>query len=142
MTAPAYTVDADSDLRVAARMMTLHGIRRLPVTTRGRLVGVLTRGDVLNVFLRPDAEIEREIRQDVLARKVLEETPNLIVQVIDGVVYLRGTVRCRSTAQVIAFHIDRLDGVAKIVNELAYEIDDLETIALTPPPIGPLEQVI
>jgi CBS domain-containing protein len=142
MTWPAVTIDADADLAAAARAMTLHGIRRLPVTTGGKLVGILTRGDVLKAFLRSDAEIEREIRQDILGRKVLEDTPDLTVEVADGVVRLRGTVRCRSTARVIGFHCDRLDGVTKVVNEIGYETDDLTAVPVSLPPLGPIELVL
>jgi CBS-domain-containing membrane protein len=142
MSTPAVTIDAETDLRVAARVMTLHRIRRVVVTRRRELAGIITRGDVLKSFFRADADIEREIKQVILGHKVAEEAPGVLVSVEDGVVYLRGTVKRRSTARVIGFHVDRLDGVTKVVNELSYDVDDTESFSIAPPPVGPLEMVL
>lgn len=143
MTAPAVTVDADADLRVAARLMSLHAIARLPVTKDRKLVGIVSRSDVLKVFLRPDDEIRRDILEDVLGRKVLEETNGIDVDVRDGVVTLRGVLPRLSTTRLITFHVNRLDGVTKVVDKLSYWLDDLESpVHLDPPPVGPLEQIL
>ena len=140
MTTPAVTIDADADVRSAARLMTLHGIRRVAVTTEGVLVGMLTRGDVLKVFLRPDEDIEWEIKHH-LAR-VHADVPELEVSVVAGVVRLAGNVRRRSVANLIAFHADRCDGVVRVDDELVFDIDDLEPVTVSPPAVGPLEQVL
>lgn len=143
MTAPAVTVDVDADLRVAARLMTLHAVARVPVTKNGKLTGIVSRGDVLKVFLRSDADIEREIDVEVLTRRVLEDVPDLAVDVSEGVVTLRGVVAKRSTARLLAFHVDRLDGVTKVNDLLGWWLDDLTSpVRLPPPPVGPIEQVL
>lgn len=143
MTSPAVTVDADADLRVAARLMTMYAIGRLPVMRDGKIVGIVSRSDVLNVFLRPDDEIRSQILEDVVAHRVLEDVPDLAVVVESGVVTLRGVVPRRSTARLIVFHVDRLDGVTKVVDKLAYRLDDLcSPVRPDPPAVGPLERIL
>lgn len=139
MSAPAITVDADADLRFAARLLSLHSIRRVPVTQAGKLCGVLSRADVLKVFLRPDEDIRREIVDDILGNRIVANVPNVLVEVADGIVTLSGDVRRRSTALVIGFHVDRVDGVTRVDNELHYELDDMEIEPQLAPPMGPAE---
>ena len=67
MTAPAVTVHGDTTLAQAARLMARHRVKRLPVVdAEGRLRGVVSRSDLLKVFLRDDADIAEEIRRDVV----------------------------------------------------------------------------
>lgn len=56
MTTPAMTVGADESIEEVARLMRVHQINRIPVVERGRLVGMVTRGDVLGAF----AHLEHE----------------------------------------------------------------------------------
>ena len=139
MTAPAITVNEDVDLRVAARLLSLHGIRRLPVTKEGKLVGILSRADVLKVFLRPDDDICRDIEEDILGRKMVAATPGVRVLVADGTVTVSGEVERRSTAMVIGFHVDRVDGVTRVDNELTYRIDDMQVEEDLMPPMARAE---
>jgi CBS domain-containing protein len=44
-------VTPDATLDVAAGIMSEHNINRLPVVTRGKLVGILTRHDVLSAWV-------------------------------------------------------------------------------------------
>jgi CBS domain-containing protein len=55
MTADPVTVDADADVREAGRIIATAGHNRLPVVEHGRLVGVVTRIDVLDALTREDA---------------------------------------------------------------------------------------
>ena len=62
MTSPAITVDSDTSLRRAASLMQDRNVRRLVVVDeRGRIAGILTRSDVLQVFLRADPELREGI---------------------------------------------------------------------------------
>ncbi|MER5757435.1 CBS domain-containing protein [Streptomyces sp. NPDC002088] len=62
MTAPAVTVRLEATLPEAARTMARHGVKRLPVVDAdGLLKGVVSRADLLKVFLRDAEEIRREI---------------------------------------------------------------------------------
>jgi CBS domain-containing protein len=66
------------------------GVNRLPVTARGELVGMVTSSDLVRAFVRPDREIEREIREDVLGRQLLLDRHSVEASVSDGNVVLRG----------------------------------------------------
>jgi len=121
MTSPAVTVRADAGLARAARLMAVHRVKRLPVTdAAGALVGVVSRGDLLKVFLRPDREIAGEVRREVLAPLFGESgPPQLEVEVEDGVVTFSG--RLADTAQVpVAARLARaVEGVVDVRWELS-----------------------
>jgi CBS domain-containing protein len=91
MTAPAITIGPDATIPAAARLMNTHHIRRLPVVEDGKLVGIVSRRDLLSVFLRPDADIIHDVRQ-VLDELALTDPKAVIVTVKHGVVTLTGTV--------------------------------------------------
>ncbi|MEU3599168.1 CBS domain-containing protein [Streptomyces sp. NPDC006798] len=93
MTAPAVTVGADAPLPEAARLMARGGIKRLPVVgADGVLHGVVSRSDLLKVFLRTDDEIADEVRTDVVRRVFPVSHRGVEVSVRDGVVTLSGIV--------------------------------------------------
>jgi CBS domain-containing protein len=93
MTAPAITIGPDATIPAAARLMNTHHVRRLPVVDEdGKLVGVVSRRDLLSVFLRPDADVLHDVRQ-VLDELPLTEPKDVIVAVKHGVVTLTGTMR-------------------------------------------------
>jgi CBS domain-containing protein len=125
MSSPAFVVDEDDEVRTAAGLLSRHDVKRLPVTRAGKLCGILSRGDVLRVFLRSDDDIKTEIEQDVLRHKVLDTAHDVHVDVAGGVVTLRGTVARRSTADVIRFHTMRIDGVVKVIDHLLHGADDV-----------------
>ncbi|MFC5905866.1 CBS domain-containing protein [Streptacidiphilus monticola] len=115
MTAPAVTVHADATLAEAARVMAVRRVKRLPVVdAEGVLVGVVSRGDLLKVFLRPDEAIAQEVRHEVLDRLFGRDAALLAVSVEEGVVTLSG--RLADTAQVpIAARLVRaVEGVVDI----------------------------
>ena len=92
MTAPAITIDPDATIPAAARLMNTHHLRRLPVIDAdGKLVGIVSRRDLLSVFLRPDADILHDARQ-VLAELALTDPQDVTVTVKHGVVTLTGTM--------------------------------------------------
>ena len=71
MTRPAVTTGPDELAARAARLMYSRKLQRLPVVDRdGRLVGIVSRADVLKVFHRTDEQIRREVTQDVIADQV------------------------------------------------------------------------
>jgi CBS domain-containing protein len=121
MTTPAITISPDATIPAAARLMNTHHVRRLPVVDEdGKLVGIVSRRDLLSVFLRPDADISHDIRQ------VLDELPvgdpnEIIVAVRHGVVTLTGAVRADSHHDLIALALHLIwdiDGVVDVVNNL------------------------
>ncbi|WP_416485498.1 CBS domain-containing protein [Streptomyces sp. CL12] len=93
MSTPAVTVHADATLAEAARIMALKRVKRLPVVSaEGVLEGVVSRGDLLKVFLRDDRELADEIRREVLDVLFPAPVEPLHVVVVDGVVTLTGKV--------------------------------------------------
>ncbi|MFF5488812.1 CBS domain-containing protein [Streptomyces virginiae] len=113
MSSPAVTVHADATAAEAARIMARKGVKRLPVVNEvGMLEGVVSRSDLLKVFLRPDAELEEEIRQAVLAE--LAPGARLDFSVQDGVVVLRGPLRDRALVPLLARAIRSVEGVVDV----------------------------
>ena len=91
MTSPAITVGPHVTIPAAARLMTTHGIRRLPVVDdKGSLIGIVSRRDLLSVFLRPDEDIKADIRQ-VLDEILAAEPGEADVSVRNGIVTLTGS---------------------------------------------------
>ena len=123
MTAPAVTIGPDATIPAAARLMNTHRVRRLPVVDEdGKLIGVVSRRDLLSVFLRPDAGISHDVRQ-VLDEIPLTEPKDVIVTVKHGVVTLTGTLRPEPDAEHDLLPLTlRLiwdtDGVVDVVNRL------------------------
>jgi CBS domain-containing protein len=123
MTAPAITIGPDATIPAAARLMNTHRIRRLPVVDEdGKLVGIVSRRDLLSVFLRPDADIIHDVRQ-VLNELPLTDAKQVIVTVKHGVVTLTGLVRPETGHEhdllPLALRlIWDIDGVVDVVNKL------------------------
>lgn len=126
MTTPAVTVLPQTTLVEAAKIMDSGDLKRLPVVDElGRLTGMVTRSDLLKVFLRDDTDIRREIRTEVLADLVGVEPSQIHVDVDDGVVTLLGRLDRRSLVPVTIRHIERVAGVVDVVSHLSYRVDDV-----------------
>jgi CBS domain-containing protein len=122
MTAPAITVETASPVSEAARTMVSLGVNRLPVVEDGRLVGIVTRADLVRLFTRSDEEIARDIRQDVVKR--LWIAPERIeVDVEQGEVVLRGEVDTEVEAALLEKRIPLVAGVVGVRSELSWAVD-------------------
>lgn len=125
MTSPAVTVHRSLAVAAAARRMDAEGVKRLPIVDDlDHLVGIVTRGDLLKVHLRPDADIRREVVEEVLRRVMSVEDGSITVYTTDGVVTLSGTVDRRSVAKTVVHLSRQVAGVVDVVDELAYHLDD------------------
>ncbi|WP_431962544.1 CBS domain-containing protein [Actinacidiphila sp. bgisy160] len=115
MTAPAVTVREDAPLAQAARTMALHRVKRLPVVDAdGALQGVVSRGDLLKVFLRPDEDIVRDVRE-VIAGEFLPGAWQLVdVEAADGIVTVSGLLADRSLVPVVARMVRSVEGVVDV----------------------------
>ncbi|MFI0508956.1 CBS-domain-containing membrane protein [Streptomyces canus] len=119
MSAPAVTVHADASLAEAARIMARRHVKRLPVVDGvGLLQGVVSRSDLLKVFLRDDEEIAEEIRHGVLGQ--LPVTSPLTVSVSEGVVTLGGALPDRTLVPVVARAVRAVEGVVDIRLDLTH----------------------
>ncbi|MFE3389985.1 CBS domain-containing protein [Streptomyces anulatus] len=125
MTTPAITIHAEETVADAGRLMVRRGVERLPVVdVEERLVGIVSRRDLLCVYLRPDAEIRRRVREDVLTDAMDLSGDAVDVRVLDGVVTLAGRLRRHSQAQMLVELAERVDGVVAVVDHLAFLEDD------------------
>ncbi|KAB1990320.1 CBS domain-containing protein [Streptomyces triticiradicis] len=125
MTAPPVTVHADDTVVQAARTMARKHVDRLPVLDEeDRLVGIVTRGDLLRGFLRPDEEIRREVIDEVLVRSLWLAPRGVEVSVTEGVVTLTGGMERKSETEIAVAMTRRIDGVVDVVADLTYRLDD------------------
>jgi len=130
MTAPAITIDADASVVEAAQLMEKHNVKRLPVVNdTGKLLGIVSRGDLVRLFVRSDAQIRDEVETEVFGR-ILLHPAGVTAEVADGVVTLSGTLPRRSDAEIAVEFARRIDGVVKVVDTLAYVDDDTSYRAL------------
>lgn len=135
MTTDVVVITSDADHAEAARLMEKEGVKRLPVVDEGKLVGLVSRADMLRAFVRPDQEIIDEIRDEVM-RKILWIDPNrATIESIDGNVVLRGKLETRSDVNLVVELTKRLDGVASVANHLDWDVDNTR-VEMTSPPVG------
>jgi len=93
MTPEVITLSERMSVAQAARILLRHDIHRAPVIRGERIVGIVTRSDLLRPYARTDGEIQADVEHDIVAR-ALSSGPRLIhVRVLDGVVFLEGAVR-------------------------------------------------
>jgi CBS domain-containing protein len=124
MTSPAITTSPDASVARAAELMIDNGVNRLPVVEDGRLVGIVARADLVRAFTRSDAEIRREIGEDVLLHTLWIDPDSVTLVVSEGEVTVSGEVENRATAELIEHYIRRVPGVSAVHSELRWVVDD------------------
>ncbi|WKU06540.1 CBS domain-containing protein [Micromonospora sp. HUAS LYJ1] len=125
MTAPAVTTHPGASLPAAARLMDREAVKRLPVLDDlGRLVGIVTRSDLLRVHLRTDAEIREDVVQEVLRRVLAVRDGLVTVQVRDGAVRLDGRLDRRTAAELAEKLAGQVSGVVQVTSTIGYDVDD------------------
>lgn len=134
MSSPALTVQVTTTLTEAARLMHRHHVKRLPVVDdQGRLVGIVSRADLLQAFIRSDDSITREVREDVIVETLVIDPDQVQVGVVDGVVRLEGEVETRSLAQILTRLVKAVEGVVGVDDRLTWRLDDSHIrLELTP----------
>ncbi|WP_369263616.1 CBS domain-containing protein [Streptomyces sp. R35] len=125
MSAPAITVHADATLAQAARIMAVRRVKRLPVVDGiGMLQGIVSRADLLKVFLRSDEDIEEEVRRTVVSYLFPAFSHAIHVNVHEGVVTLRGHIRDTSLILVAVRLVRAVEGVVDVEPHLTGESAD------------------
>jgi CBS domain-containing protein len=125
MSTPPLMIEPDRPVAAAASTMIELGVNRLPVVDRGKLVGIVTRADLVRAFARPDEALSAEIREDVLRRIVWLREPEAVkVAVEDGKVVLSGYVETRSEAELVSTFAARVPGVVEVSSTLTWRDDD------------------
>jgi CBS domain-containing protein/effector-binding domain-containing protein len=118
MTTIVETARPKDDLRTVARRMVDCGVKRLPVVADGRVVGIVSRPDVLRAMHRTDQELEQDIVA-VISDPMREPDTTLVdVTVNDGVVRLAGTVQYPMDIPVLSAIVWRFPGVVDVRNEV------------------------
>jgi CBS-domain-containing membrane protein len=133
MTRPAVTIGPDEPVSRAARLMYSKRVKRLPVISDdGTLIGIVTRSDVLSVYRRPDAEIQREILEELIPGPLGRHAVQFGVTVKDGIVTLRGTLDTAVTRGDIVEAVRHMEGVVAVRDRLSYPL--VVTAHSDPPP--------
>lgn len=126
MSRPAITVEADRTIAEAARLMAERSVNRLPVVSDGRLVGIVSRADVVRTFARPDHEVAEEVREQVLRKTLWIDPTSLELTVESGVVRISGMVDSKTLVQIVPAYLAAVPGVVAVdASQLRWRYDDL-----------------
>jgi CBS domain-containing protein len=137
MTAPALTIEPTRSLQAAAARMTEHGVNRLPVVEAGRLVGIITRADLVRAYLRTDDELAATIRDDVLFGLLWLDPRSFTVAVQNGEATVSGHVDRRSTAKIVEETIAMVPGIIAVTVRLSWCVVDRELQPAAVDPVFP-----
>jgi CBS-domain-containing membrane protein len=117
MTADPTTCGPDEEIRIVARRMLRQNRKQLPVTAGDRLVGIVSRRDLLSVFDRQDSDVARDVERALRDRDLLPEASDVSARVEDCVVHLSGTVGFSGDLGVIRAVLGSIAGVVDVVGE-------------------------
>ena len=140
MTSPALTISSGRPIHEAAAMMIDRSVNRLPVVDDGRLVGIVTRADLVRAYVRSDDELADAIRTDVILGILWLDPAPFSVEVEDGIASISGHVDRRSMAELLERSVQLVPGIVAIHASVKWSIDDshLEPTTLDPVfPFGP-----
>jgi CBS domain-containing protein len=121
MTSPAVTIGPENPVVEAARLMRDRRVKRLPVINATRhLIGIISRTDVLGVFLRPDSGIRREVTDEVIPASGAQGPGKFAVTVTGGIVTLAGRPENDAAGHELAEAVRRVEGVVAVHDQLSY----------------------
>ena len=121
MTSPPVTVGPDQPVQQAARLMYDRRVKRLPVVNdAGRLVGIISRADVLSVFRRADEEIRCEATDQVILGRFLMHPDRMAITVRDGILTISGHPETDDAGREIVAALRHLEGVVAVRDRLSY----------------------
>ena len=133
MTSPAITVTCETSLGEAARLMQESDVRRLVVVDpRGRIAGIVSRSDLLQVFLRSDEELREEIMSKLIPAVLVSSDHTVSVEVSWNIATLSGEVDRKSDGRILTRLTQELDGVVGVVDRLSYRWDDADNSPVHP----------
>lgn len=124
MTTPAITIESSRPIGEAARSMIENRVNRLPVVDVGRLVGIITRADLVRAYVRSDEELADAIRQDVILRTLWLDPASFTVEVKDGIASISGHVDRKSTAETVAHATSVVPGIIDVQTTIGWAMDD------------------
>lgn len=120
MTKPPITISPQHTVEEAARLMRRHRVRRMPVVApvTSELRGMVTRSDLLKVYLQADQGIERKISNELLPRSLGMDPRRFTVQVADGVVTIIGEVAHEALIPGVVQALQHVEGVVHVDAQL------------------------
>jgi CBS-domain-containing membrane protein len=129
MTSPAITVTPNTSIADAARLAARSRVRSLPVVDRnGVLVGMVSRGDLVKVFLRADEAILQDIEREVLNRAEVPAVASVRARVHEGIVSFTGTVENPTVAAGLVYRAQAIPGVVAVEDllerKVTYQINE------------------
>jgi CBS domain-containing protein len=127
MTTALVTVDPDATAAHCAKLMEEHRIKRLPVLRDGRLVGIVSRSDLLRAVLLPPDRTTGDAARDAVIREALQRAIHeqpwtnsvyVFTEVKDGVVTLHGFIRSDEVRRAMRVLAERIEGVRRVEDRL------------------------
>jgi CBS-domain-containing membrane protein len=128
MTGPAITIGPAAPVARAARLMEAGRVKRLPVVDdAGRLIGIVSRRDLVRLYARPDEAIRDDVVNNVLQGLWIEPS-TVDVRVSAGVVHLTGRLDRISTVQILIRATRAVPGVVDVIDQLTGDVDDTQAL--------------
>jgi len=132
MTDQVIHISEDTPLGEAVGLMEKRNIKRLPVLSDGKLVGILSRADLLRALaatqsepMPPLAESDAAIRSamnDVLKNEEWAMSAMVNVIVCEGVVHLWGVIDSNDQRQALRVAAENIPGVTAIEDHLSFSL--------------------
>ncbi|MBN8929262.1 MAG: hypothetical protein BGO51_20630 [Rhodospirillales bacterium 69-11] len=129
MTESVISVPHDAELEEVVDLMERHRIKRVPVTQDGRVVGVVSRADLLRALVTrartepPVSADDRSVRAailDALDKQSWAPMTTLNVTVVDGVVDVWGTITNDDERRAICVLAENVPGVKSVRDHLVF----------------------
>jgi CBS domain-containing protein len=127
MTREAKTITPETPLADVVRLMERHRVKRLPVVQDGKLVGIVSRADLLHALgsvardLKPAAGDDATIREQIIAECAKQRwAPHINVVVQDGVVGLWGVITDDRARDAFIVAAENVPGVKAVNDHLAW----------------------
>lgn len=125
MSTNVVSIPPDFPIALAAREMHTRGFKRLPVVDgKGRLVGIVSRGDLLTVFLRTERGVLADVKKLLAEAEEKHGGRNLKARVANGIVELDGAFKERSRCEAAVRTVTMIDGVVGVRSRMSYDFDD------------------
>lgn len=125
MSTEVVSIPPDFPIALAAREMHTRGFKRLPVVdSKGRLVGIVSRGDLLTVFLRTEREVLGDVRKLLVEAEEKHGGRGLKAKVSSGIVELEGSFKEKSRCDAAVRTVTMIDGVVGVRSRMTYDFDD------------------
>ena len=124
MTPMVVTAGPDASVRELIHLMSTRHVNRIPIVESGRVIGIITRADILRTLVRPDSAITEDVRWLLLHELWIDPT-GLTISTQDGIVTIAGEVPTRSEAELVRHWTAATEGVVDVdTRSIRYRADD------------------